>query len=93
MLTAADSTNWPAAQVLAAGGFGDTTRVASSSSRMARDICLTNQAAVLDMLDAYQKTLSLLRHEIATGDQAIIEHTFEVAREEREMWMKASRRR
>jgi prephenate dehydrogenase len=87
VLTASRSTHWPAAQALAAGGFCDTTRVASSNSRMARDICLTNQQAILDILDEYQETLARLRRQIAAGDQAAILQTFQLAVEERETWL------
>jgi prephenate dehydrogenase len=87
MLAASRSPHWLPAQALAAGGFCDTTRVASSSSRMARDICLTNQQAILDMLDEYQETLTRLRRQIAAGDQAGIEQSFQLARQERETWL------
>jgi prephenate dehydrogenase len=87
VLAASRSNHWSVAQTLAAGGFCDTTRVASSNSRMARDICLTNQQAILDMLDEYQETLTRLRQQIAAGDQAAILQTFQLAREEREMWL------
>jgi prephenate dehydrogenase len=87
VLTASRSTHWPEAQVLAAGGFRDTTRVAGSNSRMACDICLTNRQPILDMLDEYQETLARLRRQIAAGDQAAIRQTFQLAVEEREMWL------
>jgi prephenate dehydrogenase len=87
VLTASRSTHWPAAQALAAGGFRDTTRVAGGNSSMARDICLTNQQAILDMLDEYQETLVRLRRQIAAGDQAALLQTFQLAVEERETWL------
>src|SRR5215469_5231148 len=87
MLTASHSTTWPSAQALTAGGFCDTTRVASSSPRVARDICLTNRQAILDVLDEYQETLIRLRQQIAAGDRAGIEQSFQLARQERETWL------
>jgi prephenate dehydrogenase len=87
VLTASSSSYWPAAQILAAGGFCDSTRVASSNSRMASDICLSNQHAILDTLDAFQETLTHLRQQIAAGDQAAIRQTFQVARQERDRWV------
>ena len=42
----------------AAGGFKDFTRIASSDPVMWRDICLHNDAAVLDMIAALQDNLS-----------------------------------
>lgn len=41
----------------AAGGFKDFTRIASSDPVMWRDICLHNDAAVLDMIRAVQENL------------------------------------
>ncbi|HEU5439583.1 MAG TPA: prephenate dehydrogenase/arogenate dehydrogenase family protein [Ktedonobacterales bacterium] len=83
---AADPT-WPEAAPLAAGGFRDTTRVASGSSAMARDICLTNGPAILAWLDAYQDELSRLRAAIVAGDAEAIEHVFAQARAAREAWL------
>jgi prephenate dehydrogenase len=87
VLAASRSTHWPAAQALAAGGFRDTTRVAGSNPLMARDICLTNRQAILDMLDEYQDTLLRLRQQIAARDEAAILQTFQLARDEREVWL------
>lgn len=85
-LTAADDPSWPLASTLAAGGFRDTTRVASGSPRMARDICLGNAVPLLEALDAYLERLSALRERIATGDPDI-EAVFSQAREQRERWL------
>ncbi len=46
---------------VAASGFRDTTRVASSDVKMMLDILLTNRAAVLDMLARYLEELNTLR--------------------------------
>jgi prephenate dehydrogenase len=54
---------------------------------MARDICLTNRQAILDVLDEYQETLMRLRQQIAARDQAGIEQSFQLARQERETWL------
>jgi prephenate dehydrogenase len=88
LLTAADDPSWPEAQVLAAGGFRDTTRVASGNARMAHDICLTNTGPLVACLDAYIERLRTLREQIATGDAAIAE-MFAAARARREEWQQA----
>jgi prephenate dehydrogenase len=70
---------------LAAGGFRDTTRVASGSPRMARDICLTNAGPLLASLDEYISTLQALRNQIVEQNPTI-EETFSDARDARERW-------
>jgi prephenate dehydrogenase len=85
-LTAGASPAWPLAQQLAAGGFRDTTRVASGDPRMARDICLTNRQPILDALDAYLAQVQRLREAVAAGDREI-EGTFAAAKGIRDAWM------
>lgn len=54
---------------LTAGGFRDTTRLASGSPAMHRDILLTNREAVLRWIDAMSASLGELRRELASTDQ------------------------
>ena len=86
MLTIAESPNAADALTIAAGGFRDTTRVASGSPRMARDICLTNSAPLLVALDAYLNRLQALRQQLA-GEDPAIEETFATARAARNEWL------
>jgi len=86
METVTADPTWTEAARLAAGGFRDTTRVASGDPVMARDICLTNGPALLAWLDAYQEALGRLRAAIAVGDAAAIEDAFARARAAREAW-------
>ena len=86
MLTAAQSADTADGFALAAGGFRDTTRVASGSPRMARDICLTNTTPLVASLDAYISTLQALREQIA-GQSPTIEDTFVAARDARNRWL------
>ena len=89
MLTVAES---PAADdtadalAIAAGGFRDTTRVASGAPRMARDICLTNTAPLVNALDAYVSRLQALRQQLAEQDPTL-EETFTAARDARNEWL------
>lgn len=55
---------------LAAGGFRDTTRVASGDPGMWRDIFLTNQTHVVNMIDRFIATLTDLRDATAAADEA-----------------------
>jgi len=57
---------------LAAAGFYDFTRIASSDAEMWRDICITNKEQILAALDGYSEQLALIRERIAEADQASI---------------------
>jgi prephenate dehydrogenase len=85
-LTVAQSSEATEALALAAGGFRDTTRVASGSPRMARDICLTNTTPLLASLDAYIATLQSFRDQIAERNPTL-EATFTEAKEARDRWL------
>lgn len=70
----------------AASGFRDFTRIAASHPVMWRDICLANQAALIDELDRYREQLDELRAVLQRGDGARLEATFEAARAARRAW-------
>ena len=65
---------------LAAGGFKDITRIASSSPEMWQQICTENQAQVLQMLDAYREDLALVEAAIRKEDNAALIKYFDQAR-------------
>lgn len=65
---------------LAAAGFYDFTRIASSDAEMWRDICVTNQAEVLNALDGYIGQLEEIREKIYKLDQAHILEYFGAAK-------------
>ena len=72
---------------LAAGGFRDTTRVASGDKIMARDILLANADNITAWLDAYIGALTRLRASIMAGDAMEIERTFANAKAARDDWL------
>jgi prephenate dehydrogenase len=72
---------------LAAGGLRDTTRVASGSPIMARDICLTNASALTAALDVHIALLQDLRAQIAAGDDPALLAHFDEARAARVAWL------
>ncbi len=79
--------DWPDVARLAAGGFRDTTRVASGDPRMARDIALSNREPILRRLDAYIAALQGLRARVAAGDPEI-ERAFTDAKAARDEWLR-----
>jgi prephenate dehydrogenase len=88
ILAASQSASWPLARELAAGGFRDTTRVASGDPTMTLDICGSNTAALLTTLDAYIEILHSIRARIANED-VTLEDTFVSAKQTRDDWLRA----
>ena len=69
---------------LAAAGFYDFTRIASSNAEMWRDICITNKDQILRSLDSYLSQLGGLRAKIEQLDQAGILDYFKAAKRARD---------
>lgn len=69
-----------AALRLAAGGFRDLTRIASSPFGLWRDILVGNEGAILDLTAAFARTLQRLRNRLIEGDLDALETTFDAAR-------------
>ncbi len=59
---------------IAAGGFKDITRIASSSPVMWQQICLANREQVLRLVDAFSGELAKIRADIAASSE---EHLFQ----------------
>ena len=57
-------------------GLKDITRIASGDPVMWRDICLSNQAHSLDLIDRFQETLNDLRSLIEKNDGKALEEAF-----------------
>jgi prephenate dehydrogenase len=67
---------------LAAGGFRDMTRIASSSYRIWRDIILTNRSEIHRAIGDFQKSLQELSNNLE--DDGYLDGSFDRARRERE---------
>lgn len=74
----------PTVLALAAGGFRDTTRVASGDPHMWRDIFMSNRTHVLAMLDKFGRVLHSLRGATAAADEASLLEALQRARNIRE---------
>lgn len=70
---------------LCAGGFRDTTRVASGSPEMWRDIALANRRHLSRVLGVFIEDLSEFRHALDSGDAAAIEEFFRQAKNRRDL--------
>ncbi len=68
---------------LAAAGFYDFTRIASSDAEMWRDICITNKDQVLSALDGFRAQLDEIRENINASDQQGILEYFASAKSAR----------
>ena len=71
-------------KIIAAGGFKDITRIASSSPIMWENICLSNQEQILKLMDSYIKVLSETRNDIAAKNGAVLMEQFTAAKDYRD---------
>jgi prephenate dehydrogenase len=72
---------------LAGTGLRDTTRVAASDPVMWRDICLSNQDAILRVLEQYQTDLGALAEAVRRGDGQWLQDLFARAKHARAGWV------
>ena len=71
---------------LCANGFRDTTRIASGSPEMWRDIALTNSKHLVRALDGLVAELGRFRGALKRGDAKAIARFFETAKQRRDNW-------
>ncbi|MCD8133609.1 MAG: prephenate dehydrogenase [Clostridiales bacterium] len=71
-------------RTIAAGGFKDITRVASSDPCMWENICIANKDQILDLIDAYVGAIQKTRDTIEGGDETEIRDFFSSAKEYRD---------
>lgn len=76
---------------LCANGFRDTTRVASGSPEMWRDIALANRKNLLGAIDSFVHGLAGLKRALERGDAEAVSRFFEQAKSSRDRWSKQAR--
>ncbi|KGR74145.1 prephenate dehydrogenase [Ureibacillus sinduriensis] len=76
--------NYPMTSMLAAGGFRDVTRIASSNPLMWKDIVLQNREELLVQLNAWQHEMERVKSIILSHNGEIIEDYFASAKEVRD---------
>lgn len=71
-------------KTIAAGGFKDITRIASSSPVMWESICMTNQEQLIKLMDKYISSLNELKEDIANASSDILLNKFQSAKDYRD---------
>ncbi len=71
-------------KMIAAGGFKDITRIASSSPEMWEHICLSNRENITEVMDTFVRLLEDSRRQMAAGDGKAIYRMFERSRDYRD---------
>lgn len=74
----------PMTRSLAAGGFRDITRIASSNPILWRDITLQNRDELMDQLDQWMAEMNRVKSLLEDGSADMIEQYFAVAKEVRD---------
>ncbi len=70
-------------KTIAAGGFKDITRIASSSPDMWQQICIANHAQIQEVLSRYIRSLEDISEELETQNAAALYDLFDTAGEYR----------
>lgn len=82
-LAATEEADEPEILLLAAGGFRDLTRLASSNPALWSQILLANREAIAEALDLYSERLADLRTMVLEGRGDDVEETFDRAKRAR----------
>jgi prephenate dehydrogenase len=72
---------------LCANGFRDTTRIASGSPEMWRDIALANRENLISALDSFIEDLRNFRRFLKSKDEKAISKFFDIAKKRRDQWV------
>ena len=81
------SPDWPRMAELAAGGFRDTSRLASQDPAMYAELALTNREALIERIDDVAEQLARLRRHLERNDARLVE-LMEEAKTARDRWLK-----
>lgn len=77
-------------KMIAAGGFKDITRIASSSPVMWQQICMTNTENIITLLNEYIDAMTVIKEKLEAKDSSALFDFFEKARSYRESFIEAS---
>ena len=72
--------------MLCANGFRDTTRIASGSPEMWRDIAMANKKNLLGALESFERGLAGFKKALKKSDAAAVSRFFEQAKTRRDKW-------
>ena len=86
VLTTTQNESWEQMSRLAASGYHDLTRLASSSPEVSTHICLSNRTAIVAWIDEFSKELERIRKLIVGGSDEI-ERALALANEARQKWL------
>lgn len=75
---------YPFTRQLAAGGFRDITRIASSNPEMWRDITTQNNAMIVKQMDNWMAEMAELRELLVENEETAIQHYFQEAKSVRD---------
>ena len=76
--------------ILAAGGFKDITRIASSDTDMWQSICLENSHEIVNMIHRFKAQLEVFERAITTNDSSDIWSLFKSAKDYRNSFSSAA---
>ena len=71
-------------KTIAAGGFKDLTRIASSSPVMWQNICQSNSEQIVRLIDAYEETLEKTKNDILAANTDALLSDFQSAKDYRD---------
>lgn len=77
-------------KMIAAGGFKDITRIASSSPEMWEHICLSNSSNISEVMDTFMNQMEQARAQMIEGDGTSVYQMFEKSGEYRSTFTDAS---